>query len=96
MTANELSKILQEGLSPTHITVEDQSVFHRHHKQNTGGSHFGVTIVSEQFEGLSTLEAHRKIYGLVGMPGNAEIHALSIEHFTPQIWSDREKEILSE
>lgn len=53
----------------------------------TGTSdHFQVTIVSDDFEGLSPIERHRKVYAALGPDVGGAIHALSIKAYTPRQW----------
>ena len=47
------------------------------------GDHFDVTVVAEQFDGLSLVERHRKVYAALGDAMQAEIHALMIKALTP-------------
>jgi stress-induced morphogen len=44
-----------------------------------GGDHFRATVVASEFEGLSRLEQHRRVYGVFGAEIGGPIHALSLE-----------------
>jgi stress-induced morphogen len=44
-----------------------------------GGDHFRATVVAAEFEGLSRLEQHRRVYGIFGGEIGGPIHALSLE-----------------
>jgi acid stress-induced BolA-like protein IbaG/YrbA len=54
------------------------------------GSHFEGTVVCADFEGKSTLEQHRMVYGTLGdRMQTGEIHALALRTFTPEEWSSK-------
>ena len=71
-------------LNPTTFILNDESALHKGHSGNTGGSHFNLNIVSDNFLGKSRMERHRMIYeALNGLFPN-EIHALSIKASTEE------------
>ncbi|MDX1574068.1 MAG: BolA family protein [Methylophaga sp.] len=81
-TQDELNKRLQT-LAPTKLEIIDESHLHAGHAGNTGGGHFNVLIVSEQFAGLLPLKRHRLVFDAVGDLMQKQIHALSIQAKTP-------------
>lgn len=81
-TQDELSNRLQT-LAPVTLEIIDESHLHAGHAGNTGGGHFNVLIVSEQFAGLLPLKRHRLVYDAVGDMMQSKIHALSIVAKTP-------------
>jgi acid stress-induced BolA-like protein IbaG/YrbA len=54
-------------------------------------THFAALLVGSAFEGLRPLARHQLVYRALGERVGREIHALSIEAFTPQEWSGRER-----
>ena len=52
--------------------------------------HFDAVVVSPVFAGKHTLQRHRLIYAALGNRIGGEIHALSIEAYTPEEWSARQ------
>jgi stress-induced morphogen len=44
-----------------------------------GGDHFRATVVSPEFDGLSRIEQHRRVYAVFGAEIGGPIHALSLE-----------------
>jgi len=66
-------------LKPTFFSLEDESASHAGHSGNTGGSHFNIKIISEQFDGKSRMERHRIIYKALEDLFGSKIHALSIK-----------------
>lgn len=81
-TQDELTARLQT-LVPSKLEIIDESHLHAGHAGNTGGGHFKVLIVSEQFAGLLPLKRHRLVFAAVGDLMQQQIHALSIEAKTP-------------
>lgn len=81
-TQDELTARLQT-LAPSKLEIIDESHLHAGHAGNTGGGHFKVLIVSEQFAGLLPLKRHRLVFAAVGDLMQEQIHALSIEAKTP-------------
>ncbi|MFI4956348.1 MAG: BolA family protein [Gammaproteobacteria bacterium] len=84
MTANELRDLISTHVKITDIDVIDQSAAHAGHSSNKGGGYFDVHVVSPDFQGLSRVARHQKIYTLVSGKIGGEIHALSIIALTPE------------
>lgn len=78
----KLTQVLS-SLNPTYLDIQDDSALHAGHAGNTGGSHFTVTIVSDNFTGLSLLKRHRLVYAAADALMKNDIHALSIRAETP-------------
>ena len=76
-TLAKLEQALQV-LTPTYLDIQDDSALHAGHAGNTGGGHYTVTIVSEQFDNLSLIKRHRLVYDAAKSLMNTDIHALSI------------------
>lgn len=47
------------------------------------GRHFFATIVSEEFDGLSRVRRHQRVYTALGDRMREQIHALSMKTLTP-------------
>jgi BolA protein len=70
-------------LKPAHIEIQDDSASHAGHAgAKSGGGHFFLTIVSDEFAGQLIIARHRKIYDLLGDLMQSQIHALSIKAHT--------------
>lgn len=50
------------------------------------GHHFEAIIVSPQFRGKSRVQQHQLVYRILGDRMREEIHALSMQTFTPEDW----------
>ena len=53
------------------------------------GQHFYATIVSAEFDGLSRVRRHQRVYAALGDRMKAEIHALSMKVLTPAEWASQ-------
>ncbi len=76
---------LTAALSPIKVDIIDDSHKHVGHAgARGGGGHFTVTIVADAFEGKGLLQRHRMVYATLDSAMQSEIHALSIQAYTPQ------------
>jgi acid stress-induced BolA-like protein IbaG/YrbA len=70
-TADEVRDYIAAGLPCTELQVEGD------------GRHFFATIVSTEFEGLSRVRRHQRVYAALGDRMREQIHALSMKTLTP-------------
>ncbi|BCX81210.1 BolA family transcriptional regulator, general stress-responsive regulator [Methylomarinovum caldicuralii] len=75
---------LQQTLSPQHLELVDASAAHAGHAQAGGAGHFYLTIVSAAFAGKGPVQRHQLVYQALGDMMQSEIHALSIQAYTPE------------
>jgi BolA protein len=89
---NAARELLVQRLGALHASVleiHDDSAEHAGHAGNTtGGGHFSVTIVSEDFRGLTRLARHRAILDRVGDLIPNPVHALAIKAYAPDEFPD--------
>jgi len=79
-----MRQALDSELHPEALEIEDESHLHAGHAgARDGRGHFRVTIVSEAFAGLRPLQRHRRVYQALGELMDTDIHALSIQAYTP-------------
>ncbi len=86
MTARieKIKSKLANKLTVESIQVDDDSHKHVGHAgARDGGSHFQLTIVAKEFEGLNTVARHRLIYEALGDLMQHDIHALGIQAYSP-------------
>lgn len=74
VTTEEIKRCILAGLNCQHCEIKGD------------GSHFFVKVVSKSFENKNSLYRHRLIYQALGSRMDEEIHALSIEAFSPKEW----------
>ena len=51
------------------------------------GRHFEAVIVSGQFRGKNKVQQHQLVYAALGDRMREEIHALSMQTYTPEAWA---------
>ena len=54
--------------------------------QSDDDTHFEAVIVAAAFEGKRSIQRHQLVYAALGPRMGREIHALSIQAYTPQEW----------
>ena len=84
-----IKRRLQQTLSPRHLELVDASAAHAGHAQAGGAGHFYLTIVSEVFAGKGPVQRHQLVYQALGDLMQSEIHALSIQAYTPEEFSTK-------
>lgn len=80
MQADELKKLIEQGLPGAHVEVRDFT---------GGGDHFEALVVSPDFEGKSLVERHQAVYGALGDAMRAQVHALTLKTLTPAQYQQR-------
>ena len=75
MTAAEVKHLILSGLpgAEVHVRTDDDT-------------HFEAVVVTAQFTGKRTLQRHQMVYAGLGELMGREVHALSIQAFTPDEW----------
>jgi stress-induced morphogen len=68
-TTDDLKSRIEEAIPGARAEVEDLT---------GGGDHFRATVVASEFEGLSRIEQHRRVYAVFGDEIGGPIHALSL------------------
>jgi acid stress-induced BolA-like protein IbaG/YrbA len=70
-TPDQVRDFIAAGLACEHIEIEGD------------GRHFFATIVAAEFEGLSRVRRHQRVYAALGDRMREQIHALSMKTLTP-------------
>ncbi len=83
---SEIEKKLQAELDPIHLEVVNET--HMHNVPKDADSHFKVTVVSEQFNGLPLIKRHRLVNATLA-DELKKIHALALHTYTPDQWFER-------
>ena len=83
MEINNLIKIIKTKLATNFtinsITIEDKSFLHKKHQNFSKDKfHIKLTIESSELKKISSIEANRKIYGILKDEMNRSIHSLQI------------------
>jgi acid stress-induced BolA-like protein IbaG/YrbA len=79
MHATEIEQTIRQGLAGSTVVVrsDDQT-------------HFEALVVAPQFAAKRPLARHQMVYALLGAAVGREIHALSIQAYTPDEWAKRD------
>ncbi len=64
--------------------IKDSKVFIR--DMNGNQDHFSVIVISSEFEGVSMINQHKKVYDALEDMVTKEIHALQIKTLTWEQW----------
>ncbi|MCM2310722.1 MAG: BolA/IbaG family iron-sulfur metabolism protein [Steroidobacteraceae bacterium] len=75
MNAAEVTQLILSGLPGAHVDVRTDD-----------DTHFEAVVVATQFTGKRTLQRHQMVYAGLGERMGREVHALSIQAFTPDEW----------
>jgi acid stress-induced BolA-like protein IbaG/YrbA len=75
MTADEVTQLIRSGLPEAEVRVATED-----------DTHFDAIVVARQFEGKRPLQRHQLVYAGLGARMGREVHALSIQAFTPDEW----------
>ena len=83
--AAAIQRKIEERLSPVHIEVIDESHLHAGHAgaREGGSSHFRITVVAPQFEGLPRVARQRLINDILREELAGPVHALAMKTLTP-------------
>ena len=87
MTIQETIETKLASLEPLHLEVVNESG--NHNVAPGSESHFKVTIVSPQFDGMRLIDRHRLINDLLATELSGPVHALAIHAYTEANWQSR-------
>ena len=77
ITPEEIKQTIEAGLPCDHVEVAGD------------GHHFEAVIVSAAFRGKSKVQQHQLVYRALGERMREEIHALSMQTYTPEAWANQ-------
>jgi acid stress-induced BolA-like protein IbaG/YrbA len=77
-TADDVKRYIEAGLPCSHLQVEGD------------GQHFFAVIVSDAFAAKRPVQRHQLVYGALGDRMRQEIHALSMQCYTPQEYESKQ------
>jgi len=85
-TKDKIEKILRKNLSIKQLEITDDSDKHIGHSevQKSGGGHFSIFVVSQDFTDKTIIQRHRMIYELLREELKTSIHALAIKAQTEE------------
>lgn len=74
MDSTQIKQLIETGIPGAIVHVDGD------------GSHFVARVVAEEFDGMSPVKQHQRVYGTLGDAMQGAIHALSIQTYTPAAW----------
>ena len=77
VTPEQVKTYIEQGLACERVEVAGD------------GHHFEAVIVSGAFRGKNKVQQHQTVYRALGDRMREEIHALSMQTFTPEDWARR-------
>ena len=77
MTAEEVAQLIRTALPEAEVRV-----------MTDDDTHFEAVVVAGQFEGKRPIQRHQLVYSGLGARMGREIHALSIQAYTPKEWRE--------
>jgi acid stress-induced BolA-like protein IbaG/YrbA len=78
MSPQQITALIQAALPQAQVEIRSDD-----------NTHFAARLVGPEFEGLRPLARHQLVYRALGAAMGREIHALTIEAYTPREWAER-------
>ena len=75
MNVDDVTRLIQSALPGAQVQVLSDD-----------DTHFEAVVVAAQFEGKRSLQRHQLVYAGLGEKMGREVHALSIQAYTPAEW----------
>ena len=86
-----IEKKVSDAFSLSHCEVINES--HMHNVPAGSESHFKLILVSDDFDGLSLVKRHQKIYKTLANELANGVHALALNTLTEQEWHDKNNQV---
>ena len=77
VSPEQVKSYIEEGLACELVCVDGD------------GQHFEAVIVSAAFAGKNKVQQHQIVYRALGDRMREEIHALSMQTYTPEAWANK-------
>jgi len=77
MQIDEIKQLIETGLPDAMVEMDGD------------GTHFSAVVVSGEFAGKNMVQRHQLVYKTLGEKMGNEIHALSIQTYTPEEWEQK-------
>ena len=75
MTAEEVTQLILAGLPGAQVRVLTDD-----------DTHYEAIVIAAQFEGKRSIQRHQLVYAGLGARMGHDVHALSIQAYTPAEW----------
>lgn len=87
---NTIRAKVSESLNPIEFFIENES--HKHGGAATE-SHFKLTVVAADFEGLAAVKRHQRLYAILAEELKAGVHALALHLYSPSEWTAKQSAV---
>lgn len=77
MQVEDITRLIKAGVPDSVVEVDGD------------GRHFTAIIVSDVFAGKNMVQQHQVVYQALGDKMGTDIHALSIQTYTPEEWKKK-------
>lgn len=77
MQVEDIASLIKTGVPDCEVEVDGD------------GTHFTAVIVSNVFAGKNMVQQHQLVYKALGDRMGTDIHALSIQTYTPEEWKKK-------
>lgn len=88
---SQIETKLSSKLNPVFFDVANES--YMHNVPPGSESHFKITMVSDEFEGLPLIKRHQMLYGILAEEMKKGVHALALHTLTPSEYEQRHGQI---
>jgi len=78
MRPEDIEKLIKTGLPEAEIRVTGDD-----------GAHFEAVVIAAAFAGKTAVKQHQMVYAALGQAMESDIHALSLQTYTPEAWAAR-------
>ncbi|MCA9399220.1 MAG: BolA family transcriptional regulator [Candidatus Omnitrophica bacterium] len=81
LSKDKIEEILYQSINVDRLVIMDDSAKHTGHAESvkSGGGHFAIHIVSDDFIGKTRVQRHKMIYTVLNDYMGQDIHALAIK-----------------
>lgn len=86
-TESTIIEKLKQAFSPDYLEVINESA--SHNVPEGSESHFKVVLVSQDFEGKSSVKRHQAVYSILAAELQAGVHALALHTYLPSEWEEQ-------
>ncbi len=87
----QLEQRVRDNFAVQELRLLNES--HQHSVPANSETHFKLTLVSPDFEGLSRVARHQKIYALTQPLMQQGLHALALHLYTPIEWAEKNGQV---
>ena len=77
MEIEEIKQLIEQGVPDCIVKLDGD------------GTHFEAIIISKRFTGKTMVQQHQIVYQALGEKMGTDIHALSMQTFTPEEWEKK-------